>query len=89
VEPGRRTPGTISPARMVSPDGPRAYLGNTSPLLQLRWILGFLLVLFCGYAIAGVTGARRLESGRARRGAVLASLAGPVLLLVGFLIAAF
>jgi len=46
-------------------------------------------VLFCGYAIAGVTGARRLETGRARRGAVLASLAGPVLLLAGFLIAAF
>jgi len=89
VEPDHRVPGTITPARMVSPDSPRAYLGNTSPLLQLRWILGFLLVLFCGYAIAGVTGARRLATGRARRGAVLASLAGPVLLLAGFLIAAF
>ena len=89
VGPGHRVPGTIAPARMVSPDSSHAYLGNTSPLLQLRWILGFLLVLFCGYAIAGVTGARRLETGRARRGAVLASLAGPVLLLAGFLIAAF
>ncbi|WP_157437627.1 hypothetical protein [Actinoplanes subtropicus] len=89
VEPDHRVPGTISPARMVSPDSSHAYLGTTSPLLQLRWILGFLLVLFCGYAIAGVTGARRLETGRARRGAVLASLAGPVLLLAGFLIAAF
>jgi hypothetical protein len=89
VGPGHRVPGTVSPARMVSPDSPRAYLGNTSPLLQIRWLLGFILVLFCGYAIAGVTGARRLESRRARRGAVLASLAGPVLLLVGFLIGAY
>ena len=89
VGPGHRVPGTVSPARMVSPDSPRAYLGDTSPLLQLRWLLGFVLVLFCGYTIAGVTGARRLESGRARRGAVLASLAGPTLLLLGFLIAAY
>ncbi|MFI5889448.1 hypothetical protein ACIA5D_04935 [Actinoplanes sp. NPDC051513] len=89
VGPGHHVPGTVSPARMVSPDSPRAYLGNTSPLLQLRWLLGFLLVLFCGYAIAGVTGARRLETRRARRGAVLASLAGPMLLLLGFLIGAY
>jgi hypothetical protein len=89
VGPGHRVPGTISPARMVSADSPRAYLGNTSPLLQMRWLLGFILVLFCGYAIAGVTGARRLETKRARRGAVLASLAGPVLLLLGFLISAY
>ncbi|GAA0542904.1 hypothetical protein GCM10010172_25460 [Paractinoplanes ferrugineus] len=89
VGPGQRVPGTVTPARMVSPDSSRAYLGNTSPLLQLRWLLGFALVLLCGYAIAGVTGARRLETARARRGAVLASLAGPVLLLLGFLIGAF
>jgi hypothetical protein len=89
VGPGQRVPGTVTPARMVSPDSPRSYLGDTSPLLQLRWLLGFALVLLCGYAIAGVTGARRLETGRARRGAVLASLGGPVLLLLGFLIGAF
>ncbi|MFD0519870.1 hypothetical protein [Paractinoplanes durhamensis] len=89
VGPGQRVPGTVSPARMVSADSPRAYLGETTPLLQLRWLLGFALVLLCGYVIAGVTGARRLETGRARRGAVLASLAGPVLLLVGFLIGSF
>ncbi|WP_213013951.1 hypothetical protein, partial [Paractinoplanes toevensis] len=89
VGPGERVPGTVSPARMVSPDSPRAYLGDTSPLLQLRWLLGFALVLLCGYVIAGVTRARRLETGRARRGAVLASLAGPVLLLIGFLIGAY
>ncbi|GIF24374.1 hypothetical protein BJ973_007853 [Actinoplanes tereljensis] len=89
VGPGQRVPGTVNPARMVSPDSPRAYLGDTSPLLQLRWLLGFGLVLLCGYAIAGVTHARRLETGRARRGALLASLAGPVLLLLGFLIGAY
>ncbi|WP_433298270.1 hypothetical protein ACQP2F_42995 [Actinoplanes sp. CA-030573] len=89
VGPGHRVPGTVSPARMVSPDSYRAYLGDTGPLLQARWLLGFTLVLFCGYAIAGVTGARRLETARARRGAVLASLAGPLLLLAGFLIAAY
>jgi hypothetical protein len=89
VGPGERVPGTVAPARMVSRDSHRAYLGDTSPLLQLRWLLGFALVLFCGYAIAALTGARRLETGRARRGAVLASLAGPLLLLAGFLIAAY
>ena len=89
VGPAERVPGTVAPARMVSRDSTRAYLGDPSPLLQLRWTLGFILVMFCGYAIAGLTGARRLTTGRARRGAVLASLAGPVLLLAGFLIAAY
>ena len=89
VGPAERVPGTVSPARMVSADSPRAYLGDTSPLLQLRWVLGFALVLFCGYVIAGLTGARRLETARHRRGAILLSLAGPLLLLTGFLIAAY
>jgi hypothetical protein len=89
VGPGQRVPGSVIPARMVSRDSPRAYLGDTTPLLQLRWLLGFALVLFCGYTIAGVTGARRLPTGRDRRSAVLASLAGPLLLLTGFLIAAY
>ena len=66
-----------------SSDGTRDILG------RLQRELGFTLVLFCGYAIAGITGARRLETGRARRGAVLASLAGPLLLLAGFLIATY
>jgi hypothetical protein len=89
VGPGERVPGSVIPARMVSRDSPRAYLGDTTPLLQLRWLLGFALVLFCGYTIAGVTGARRLPTGRDRRSAVLTSLAGPLLLLAGFLIAAY
>ncbi len=89
VEPGGRAPGSTAEARMVSPDSRQAYLGSTPPLLHLRWILGFTLVLVCGYAVAGLTGARRLENSRARRGAVLLSLAGPVTLLAGFLIAAY
>jgi hypothetical protein len=89
VPPGQREPGATAPARMVSLDSHQAYLGNTGTLLHLRWILGFALVLICGYAVAGVTGARRLETGRARRTAVLLSLAGPLALLAGFLIAAY
>jgi len=86
---GQRENGTVAPARMVSPDSRQAYLGDTGLLVQLRWILGFLLVLICGYAIAGLTGARRLDTARARRGAVLISLAGPLVLLAGFLLAAY
>lgn len=89
VEGQARQPGAITPARMVSPDSPQAYLGGTGPLLQLRWLLGFTLVLLCGYAISGVTRARRLETSRARRTAVLLSLAGPLALLAGFLAAAY
>jgi hypothetical protein len=84
-----RDAGAAAPARMVSADSRQAYVGAAGPLIHLRWSLGFLLVLLCGYGIAGLTGARRLETGRARRGAVLVSLAGPVLLLVGFLSAAY
>jgi hypothetical protein len=64
-------------------------VGTTGLLVHLRWTLGFILVLLCGYGIAGMTGARQLETARARRGAVLISLAGPVLLLVGFLVGAY
>jgi hypothetical protein len=85
----RRHPGAISPARMVGPGSDQAYASSTGPLLHLRWGLGFLLVLVCGYAIAETTGARRLPSRPARRGATIASLLGPLLMLGGFLIAAY
>lgn len=89
VPPAQRAPGETAPARMVSPDSRQAYLGGTGTLMHLRWILGFGLVLICGYAVAGVTGARRLETAKARRSAVLLSLAGPLTLLAGFLIASY
>ncbi|MEU8815702.1 hypothetical protein [Actinoplanes sp. NPDC048796] len=89
VEGTGRQPGAVTPAKMVSPDSQQAYLGGTGALLQLRWLLGFALVLLCGYAIAGVTRARQLPSARARRAAILLSLAGPLALLAGFLAAAY
>ncbi|MBG0561560.1 hypothetical protein [Actinoplanes aureus] len=84
-----RQAGAVSPARMVSRGSTQAYAAPAGLLMHLRWALGFLLVLICGYGIAETTGARRLESRRARRRAVLASVAGPLLLLAGFLIAAY
>jgi hypothetical protein len=89
VDTGARVTGAPAPARMVGPDSRQAYVGATGPLIHLRWTLGFVLVLLCGYGIAALTGARRLATGRARRAAVLVSLAGPILLLVGFLSAGY
>jgi len=89
VEPAQRTAGAVARARMVSSDSRQAYVGGTGLLVHLRWALGFVLVLLCGLGIAGLTGARRLETTRARRGALLISLAGPLALLAGFLLAAY
>ena len=85
VEPGQRATGTAAEARMVSAGSRQAYVGDTGLLMHLRWTLGFLLVLLCGLGIAGLTGAGRLETARARRTARLMSLGGPLLLLGGFL----
>lgn len=89
VQPGLRSPGAISPARMVNSASRQAYVGEAGLLVQLRWVLGFVLVLLCGIGIAGLTGARRLETAPARRGALLVSLTGPLLLLAGFLWVAY
>ncbi|RZU50332.1 hypothetical protein EV385_2100 [Krasilnikovia cinnamomea] len=85
----QRARGAVSPARMVNLDGQQAYVGETGTLMQLRWMLGFVLVLLCGLGIAGLTGVRRLESRRARHGALLLSVACPLALLAGFLAAAY
>ncbi|MEU8229585.1 hypothetical protein AB0C12_08255 [Actinoplanes sp. NPDC048967] len=85
IEPAQRAPGTSAPARMVSSDSRQAYVGDTGMLVHLRWALSFVLVLLCGLGIAALTGARRLETARARRAALLISLAGPLVLLAGFL----
>ncbi|HEU4347085.1 MAG TPA: hypothetical protein VFR35_04775 [Actinoplanes sp.] len=89
VGPDARDPGAVAPARMVSPDSRQAYVGATGWMVHLRWVLGFVLVVMCGYGIAGLTGTRQLETASARRGAVLMSLAGPILLLLGFLAATY
>jgi hypothetical protein len=89
VAPGQRNPGAISPARMVNRTSHHAYVGETGLLTQLRWLLGFALVLLCGFGIAALTGARRLETAKARRSALIMSLTGPLVLLAGFLYVAF
>jgi hypothetical protein len=89
VDPAHRAPGSTAAARMVDPHARQAYVGATGPLVHLRWVLGFLLVLLCGVGIAGLTGTRQLETTRARRTALLMSLAGPLVLLAGFLAAAY
>jgi hypothetical protein len=89
VDAAERRTGATVPARMVHADARRAFVGASGPMLHLRWTIGVLLVLLCGLAIAGATGARRLESARARRRAVLLSIAGPLALLAGFLAASY
>jgi hypothetical protein len=89
VDPARRDTGAVAPARMVNSGSKQAYVGATGLLVHLRWVLGMALVLLCGLGIAGITSTRQLETLRARRVALLMSLAGPVLLLVGFLVAAY
>ena len=89
VDPAHRTAGSTAAARMVDRHSRQAYVGDTGLLVHLRWVLGFVLVLLCGIGIAGLTGTRQLETVRARRTALLMSLAGPLILLSGFLAAAF
>jgi hypothetical protein len=85
VDATQRREGASVPARMVDRNSRQAFVGASGLLLHLRWSIGVLLVLLCGLCIAGTTGARRLESARARRRAVLLSIAGPLALLAGFL----
>ena len=89
VEPGHSGPGAVSPARMVSPHSRQAYVGDGGLLVQLRWVLGVLLVLICGLGSAALTGTHRLPTAGARRTALILSLSGPLLLLVGFLYVAY
>jgi hypothetical protein len=89
VAPERHAGGSVVPARMVSGESRQAYAGDTGMLVHLRWVLSFVLVLLCGLGIAGLTGALRLDTARARHGALLISVAGPLVLLAGFLVAAY
>ncbi|MBX7269232.1 hypothetical protein KIF24_26570 [Micromonospora sp. Llam7] len=87
--PGHRTAtGTALPARVTGPDGGIAYADRGAGA-QLRWLLGLLTVLGCAVGIARWTGATRLPDPVARRWAVTASLAGPLLTTLGFLAAAW
>jgi hypothetical protein len=89
VEPDRRTAGALAPARMLSTNSPTAYVGSANRTLHLRWSLGLALVLLCGAGIGWATGALRLPGRWTPRAALVAGLAGPLLLSVGFLAVAF
>ncbi|WP_231605578.1 hypothetical protein [Micromonospora sp. HK10] len=84
----RSATGSVLPARMTGPDAGTAY-ADTGAARHLRWLLGLLLVAACAAGIARWTGATRLPERRQRRWAVGAALAGPALITVGFLVAAW
>lgn len=77
------------PAQMVATTSDQAYVGAALRGLHLRWVVGLVLAMLCGVGIALTTGAIRFRDRRTRRAAVATSLAAPLLLLVGFLAAAF
>ena len=84
---GRVAAGQQVAARMVSPSGWQAYAGDRSSL-YLRWVPGLVVVVLCGLGIAWGTGVSRLPR-RRRMFALLASLAGPLLLAAGLFAAAW
>jgi hypothetical protein len=89
IDAAHRVPESTGAAWMVNPNSRQAYVATAAPLVHLRWVLGFALVLICGFAIAVLTGTRQLETLRSRRGAQLMCVAGPLLLLAGFLFATY
>ncbi|MEU4551053.1 hypothetical protein EV382_5852 [Micromonospora violae] len=85
---GASAPGTPLPARMTGPDSGTAY-ADAGLGRHLRWLPGLLGVLGCAAGIVRWTGSARLPGRRHRRWAVAAAIAGPALITVGFLIAAW
>ncbi|MEH1166638.1 hypothetical protein V6V47_14760 [Micromonospora sp. CPCC 205539] len=88
VPAGRDTPGTALAARMTGSDGGTAY-ADTGAGRHLRWLPGLLVVVGCAAGIARWTGSTRLPGRRNRRWAVFVALAGPALITLGFLAAAW
>ncbi|WP_435204008.1 hypothetical protein [Micromonospora sp. bgisy143] len=88
VPAGGGAPGTAHRARMTGPDGGTAY-ADTGASRHLRWLPGLLVVLGCAAGIVRWTGSARLPGRRHRRWAVTAALAGPSLITLGFLAAAW
>ncbi|MEU8296563.1 hypothetical protein AB0C04_04670 [Micromonospora sp. NPDC048909] len=84
----RTATGTTLPARMTGPHGETAYV-DTGIARHLRWVLGLLAVAGCGAGIARWTGSAMLTGRRARRWAIGVSFAGPGLIALGFLVAAW
>jgi hypothetical protein len=88
VPAGGGAPGTVHRARMTGPDGGTAY-ADTGASRHLRWLPGLVVVLGCAAGIVRWTGSARLPGRRQRRWAVAAALAGPTLITLGFLVAAW
>ena len=80
IRPEHKREGTAVPARMTSARGDAAYVGGNH---GARTALGLALLVLCGLGIVWATGALRLPGRRVL--AVLACLAGPLVLLVGML----
>ncbi|MEU8422406.1 hypothetical protein AB0C15_16185 [Micromonospora sp. NPDC048835] len=80
--------GTPMPARMTGPDSGTAY-ADVGLGRHLRWLPGLLVVLGCAAGIVRWTGSARLPGRRHRRWAVVAAVAGPTLITVGFLATAW
>ncbi|WP_406074845.1 hypothetical protein [Micromonospora sp. NBC_01638] len=85
---GGDAPGTPLRARMTGPDGGTAYAG-VGVDRHLHWLPGLLVVLGCTAGIVRWTGSARLPGRRHRRWAMATAIAGPVLITVGFLVAAW
>ncbi|MET8306405.1 hypothetical protein [Micromonospora sp. NPDC005173] len=88
VPAGKNAAGTALPARMAGPDGGTAY-ADTGMGRHLRWVPGLLVILACAAGITRWTGSTRLAGRRNRRWAVSAAVAGPALITLGFLAAAW
>ncbi|MEV0809119.1 hypothetical protein [Micromonospora sp. NPDC050200] len=84
----RRATGTALPARMTGAGDDTAYV-DTGVGRHLRWLLGLLVVAGCGAGIARGTGAARLADSRHRRWATAGAYGGPLLITLGFLLAAW
>ncbi len=84
----RAAAGATLSARMTGPDGGIAY-ADRGVGAHLRWFLGLVAILGCAWGIARWTGATRLPDPRARRRAVTAAFAGPLVITLGFLAAAW
>ncbi|MFV2017544.1 hypothetical protein [Micromonospora sp. LOL_023] len=74
------------PARMLHHERDTAYVDPDQVVLHLRWVVGWALILLLGVLLVWGSGARRLATAPARRGATLVALAAPTLLGAGFLI---
>lgn len=88
VPAARTDAGTALPARVTGAGADTAY-ADTGLGEHLRWLLGLLAVAGCGAGIVRWTGATLLTDPRQRRWATGGGYAGPVLITLGFLVAAW